>query len=311
MRELIWSLREISDVLQVCNYYRVYTDTDEGSGDLKSVVDKINGLLSTKYQDYLIDVGDNKMRLPRYLKRPIVRDLFTKVSIHALKLMEPQWLLLLHRDTNGPLSPCTRTFSSTLGLPCAHIMEQRLAHNGGVLKLEDIHSHWYLENPEGEDAQITPNSLTNDAPDSSPGTAAPNIQPDSTPNISTPNVAPNIVPNIEADVLANVFVNSLAKIQPNILANAIANIQPVVLPVPPKPNSQLASQLDSQLGIEVHRIRYLVFHLLRIAASPKILQSVSHLETRALATMMFLQTIMFSTLLNRTLSSQKAGLLEH
>ena len=30
-----------------------------------------------------------------------------------------------------------------MGLPCAHIIQQRLQQND-VLKLEDIHSHWYL-----------------------------------------------------------------------------------------------------------------------------------------------------------------------
>ena len=30
-----------------------------------------------------------------------------------------------------------------MGLPCAHIIQQRLQQNN-VLKLEDIHSHWYL-----------------------------------------------------------------------------------------------------------------------------------------------------------------------
>ena len=251
--------------------FQVLTDSNRGSGDLKNVIDNINGLLSTKYQDYIIDLGVDKMRLPRYLKKPLFRDLFTKVSTCALRYMEPQWSLLLHRDTNGPLPPCTRTFSTTLGLPCAHMMEQRLAHDGGVLKIEDIHSHWYLKSPEGDDTRIVPDSLPNVAPNNSQDAAAPNTStnsiPDTAPDDAVANLTPNLTPNPTSNivsnfiygVLTNALTNALSNIQPDILANAFANVQPNILPnvqsnvllnvlpdVDPDPNNQLNVQLNIQ-----------------------------------------------------------------
>lgn len=44
-----------------------------------------------------------------------------------------------------PLQPCTGAFSRTMGLPCAHIYEQRKAPGGGGFKVSDFDPHWYWE----------------------------------------------------------------------------------------------------------------------------------------------------------------------
>ena len=81
------------------------------------------------------------MVLPRDLRLPIFRDINTKVTPAALRLMKDQYQLTRYHQ----LKPCTKTFTTTLGLPCGHKMEERMATGAGVLKIEDIHSHWRFE----------------------------------------------------------------------------------------------------------------------------------------------------------------------
>jgi hypothetical protein len=67
---------------------------------------------------------------------PVLRDIRTTVSNHALDLLTKQLALL---DTSG-LKPCTREFSCVWGLPCVHAL-WGLVQTGGVLT-EAIHGHW-------------------------------------------------------------------------------------------------------------------------------------------------------------------------
>ena len=55
--------------------------------------------------------------------------------------MLPQYLKVVHHE----MKPCTRYFTTTMGLPCAHKMERRINEGDPVLKLNDIHSHWHLK----------------------------------------------------------------------------------------------------------------------------------------------------------------------
>ena len=111
-------------------------------GDLKAVVEAIDVLLTKEHSEFLIALGEAKMRLSKDLRRvPIFRDLFAKVAPFALRQMLPQYVLIEKQQ----MKPCTKTFTTTMGLPCAHKMEERMRDPGGVLRLEDIHTHWHLK----------------------------------------------------------------------------------------------------------------------------------------------------------------------
>ena len=110
-------------------------------GDLKTVVDAIDLMLNNERQTYKIALDEAKNRCPTYCKKPIFRDLYTKVSPFALKQVLPHFL----KVTNHEMKPCTQYFTTTMGLPCAHVIEQRMSEAAGVLKIEDIHPHWLLE----------------------------------------------------------------------------------------------------------------------------------------------------------------------
>ena len=126
-------------------------------GDLENVVQAIDTMLINERHTYNIKHGEAKMRLPQHLKKPIFRDLYTKVSPFALKEMLPQYLKVI----NHHMKPCTRYFTTTMGLPCAHVMEQRMLEAAGVLKLEDIHSHWRLDKENDDTRSNTINENAN------------------------------------------------------------------------------------------------------------------------------------------------------
>ncbi|CAG8663420.1 765_t:CDS:2, partial [Ambispora gerdemannii] len=66
-----------------------------------------------------------------------------KVSTFALKKVNEQYQKANRATTQEPLLSCTRSFSSTMGLPCAHDI-QRLG-NRQSLMLDDIHEHWWIQ----------------------------------------------------------------------------------------------------------------------------------------------------------------------
>ena len=101
------------------------------------MVDAIELMLTNERQTYKIQFNEAKMRLPIHLKKPIFRDLYTKVSPFALKKMLPQYLKVV----NQQMQACTKHFTTTMGLLCAHEIEKRMSEAGGVLKIEDIHTH--------------------------------------------------------------------------------------------------------------------------------------------------------------------------
>ncbi|CAG8673551.1 13644_t:CDS:1, partial [Ambispora gerdemannii] len=66
-----------------------------------------------------------------------------KVSIFALKKIHEQNQKAKRLTAQVPLPSCTRSFSKTMGLPCAHYI-QHLEENQS-LTLNDIHMHWWIQ----------------------------------------------------------------------------------------------------------------------------------------------------------------------
>ena len=74
--------------------------------------------------------------------KPLYKKLYGKISSYALNLVvEHQKSLNMTRL--AVLRPCTGAFQKTMGLPCAHICQQRL-QNDSFLELSDFHYHWRI-----------------------------------------------------------------------------------------------------------------------------------------------------------------------
>ena len=86
-------------------------------------------------------VNDDGMRLPKKLKIAPFRYLRGKVTIAVITKMLDQYLMLIHQPINGPLKPCTNTFTATLGLPCAYNLEKRLGEPASIVRMKNIHPH--------------------------------------------------------------------------------------------------------------------------------------------------------------------------
>ena len=93
------------------------------TGDLKGVFDKVTLLLTNQHLAYDATVSRNKTRTPHTACDPFYGQLLGRVSSFTLGRIWEQKHLLTRPE---PLQPCMKTFTKSMGLPCAHIIQQRL-----------------------------------------------------------------------------------------------------------------------------------------------------------------------------------------
>jgi hypothetical protein len=119
------------------------------AGDLHTVVHvKLDKFLTGQYHNYEQKFEEAKARLPLELRGvSMFRDLTAWVTPFALKAVNAQFKRLKCEPI--AIVPCTGTFTKTMGLPCAHKIQERWYDRAGgnVLKLEDIHPHWRFTKP--------------------------------------------------------------------------------------------------------------------------------------------------------------------
>ena len=104
------------------------------------VYDSISLLLTNQLVAYEAGVAMNKARIPHTANHALYAQLLGRISHHALSKIWEQKLRLSSPD---PLPACTRTFRSSMGLPCAHEIQALLCENLSST-LEDVHSHWHF-----------------------------------------------------------------------------------------------------------------------------------------------------------------------
>ncbi|CAG8534444.1 18807_t:CDS:2 [Gigaspora margarita] len=61
--------------------------------------------------------------------------------------------------SDNPLEPCNGIFSTCMGLPCAHIIQQHLLMNQS-LDMDDIHHHWWIKGHQLPQARDVENPLS-------------------------------------------------------------------------------------------------------------------------------------------------------
>ena len=108
-------------------------------GDLETVVQKIQFKLNNQLQElHLLHENQRAGAMLPQHNAPIFRYLHYEVSIYAIEYMYQQWRQLTKEPTC--LSPCTRIFRTTMGLPCKHQI-QTLLFAKEALKRDHLHSH--------------------------------------------------------------------------------------------------------------------------------------------------------------------------
>lgn len=95
------------------------------AGDLHTVVNaKLDKFLIGQYYNYEQKFEEAKARLPQELRGvSIFRDLIAFVISFALKLINAQFQRLKCEPTI--IVSCIGTFTKTMGLPCAHKIQER------------------------------------------------------------------------------------------------------------------------------------------------------------------------------------------
>lgn len=109
------------------------------TGDLKVVFEKIHLLLCNEHMEHDGALSRDRVRTPHTAKDPLYSQLLGRISNFALGKIWQQRHRLVALE---PLPPCTRMFSQSMGLPCAHQIQERLQQQQTLL-LEDVHRHWY------------------------------------------------------------------------------------------------------------------------------------------------------------------------
>ena len=112
------------------------------TGDLQQVVAKIVVLLNNKYAEYITKREEAKQGSPYHLCVPFLHRTIGHIAPMALNKVLGQWRMVV--DNTNPLGPCSGVLTATMGIPCAHLLQNRL-FNGEVLTPDDFHPHWHLQ----------------------------------------------------------------------------------------------------------------------------------------------------------------------
>jgi len=97
----------------------------------------------------LADATSQNVRL-QHLARNVYNSVISSVTNYALQLVEKHFtsLLLQAIPDSQPIrqvhEPCTGRFSASQGLPCRHIVIERMKAKR-TLKIDDFHEHWYVD----------------------------------------------------------------------------------------------------------------------------------------------------------------------
>ncbi|CAJ0824060.1 6002_t:CDS:2 [Entrophospora sp. SA101] len=71
------------------------------------------------------------------------KEIRAMISSERLKIHD-EWIKASNATLDSPLNPCSGILSSTMGLPCSHLISERIA-NGQTLQQTDIHEHWWIK----------------------------------------------------------------------------------------------------------------------------------------------------------------------
>ena len=107
--------------------------------DLKTMVENLDFMLINQRHDYLIAAEEVKVRYSMDLKIDAFRNLIAFVISYALRKILGEYKRLIDQPT--VFFACIKAFSTFLGLPCVHVIQERLTSNGNGLMIEDVHPH--------------------------------------------------------------------------------------------------------------------------------------------------------------------------
>ena len=109
------------------------------TGDLKVVVDQVILLLTGQVKELRSGLEIEWQRTPVWLTIPLFCELLSHITLFALQQIYQQYKIA----KQAPLLCCTNKFYATMGLPCAHWIQDQLWRNDW-LHLDNVHRQWYF-----------------------------------------------------------------------------------------------------------------------------------------------------------------------
>ncbi|CAG8567743.1 21158_t:CDS:2 [Gigaspora rosea] len=89
-------------------------------------------------------VASERIHVPIFARNNLLyTNLRGKISSYALNEINKQYQKAAHATIQKPLLQCTGSFSRTMGLPCAHNIQQ--LDNSQCLSLDNINKHWWIQ----------------------------------------------------------------------------------------------------------------------------------------------------------------------
>lgn len=113
------------------------------TGDLHAAANRMRLAIENQHKNISSMISSEQLRIPHDLRLPIFSRLVNKISHFALKKMRNEFDKVSRATQTSPLPACTGTFRTTMGLPCAHMIQQRLEEKA-ALTLQDVHPHWWI-----------------------------------------------------------------------------------------------------------------------------------------------------------------------
>ena len=123
-------------------FIKIFISTS--SGDLLSVWKSLCHAVDHQITHVHQGIGKDSIKTLTNIPRSFFR-LPQKISKHAILEAQKQFKILEKKDLT---EPCSRTFYEGSGIPCSHMIGQRLKEHAD-LEPDDFHSQWCLDyNPE-------------------------------------------------------------------------------------------------------------------------------------------------------------------
>ncbi|CAJ0767110.1 18905_t:CDS:2, partial [Entrophospora sp. SA101] len=113
-------------------------------GDLESVHRKIILEVESQAKEIRAMISSERLKVQHVYRIALFEPLLSRVSVFALKKIHDEWIKASNATLESPLNPCSGILSSTMGLPCSHLISERIA-NGQTLQQTDIHEHWWIK----------------------------------------------------------------------------------------------------------------------------------------------------------------------
>ncbi|KAJ3705596.1 hypothetical protein LUZ61_009301 [Rhynchospora tenuis] len=112
------------------------------TGNLQIVKKKICLAIDNEFNEITVQLAREKAQVPHACDIPYFKNLIYRISTFAFKELHEQYMMA-KKGTMHPI--CTGKFTTTMGIPCAHKMEN---WRTGSLSLDQVHPHWRIDTRE-------------------------------------------------------------------------------------------------------------------------------------------------------------------